>query len=78
MGVFQKNSFFLSKKKIEKKNRPTGGSVVPQGGLHGGCSPPGGDCGGESPRGGLQGGCRARKKKFPKKSQIFFLALIDL
>ena len=69
MGVFQKNRFFHIGKKIrEKKNRPTGGSVVPQGGIAGGSVVPG----------GLHGGCRAKKKKFPKKSQIFFLALIGL
>ena len=39
--MFQKISFFQIEKKIEKKNRPTGG-VVPQGGLQGGIVPQGG------------------------------------
>ena len=43
MGVFQKKSFFfIEKKNLRKKNRPTGGSVVPQGGLQGGVVPQGG------------------------------------
>ena len=33
MGVFQKNSFFLSKKKIREKKIALQGGVVPQGGL---------------------------------------------
>ena len=38
------------------------GGVVPQWGLHGGCSPPG----------GLRGGGVGRGKKVPKKSRFFF------
>ena len=57
MGVFQKNSFFFIEKKIEKKKvRPTGGSVVPQGGLQGGVVPQGGCRGGVGP-----------EKKVPEK-----------
>ena len=70
MGVFQKNSFFLSKKKIEKKKFALQGGVVPRGDCRGVLSPRGGTAGGSVvPQGGTAGGCRARKKKFPKKSQ---------
>ena len=48
---------------FEKKPSPYRGGVVPRGDCMGGVSPP---------WGGLGGGCRARKKKFPKKSQFFF------
>ena len=53
-ACFRKTIFFKSKKKIEKKNRPT---CVPQGGLQGGIFP----------QGGLQGGCSPPKKKVPEK-----------
>ena len=59
--VFEEKKLFLRKKNEKKNLRPTGGVWSPRGGLQGGSVVPQG--------GGLQGGCRARKKKFPKKIQ---------
>ena len=70
-GRVSEKQFFFYRKFFfwEKKIRPTGGgSVVPQGGLQGGVVP----------QGGLQGGVGPEKKKFPKKSQKKYLALIAL
>ena len=39
---FEKTIFFISKKKLRKKNSPYMGGVVPQVGLQGGGIPPGG------------------------------------